>query len=863
MRRVFLSLTSKQAANTENPSTLFRGNSVASKLMSRFTLQQGEAFLQDVLRDLMQRAAAISPAQVELNPEKGGSAAGAVALTQLCEGVVAASRAALANCPLELHELCMDIKTKVAQRFGEKMGLSAVGGYIFLRFVCPAMVAPEHFGITWELGKDARRILMGVSKVIQALANGISNFKEEYMRPMDSFLQSHGVEFGDLLNALAAMPANAPPPLPFDTLPTTGSGAGRPSEALLCIHHHLKRNIHKIGSVMQALGSSSGLQSLKVSGEKSGWLSKRGGGVKAWKRRWFVLKGAQLMYFTSPQACTASGRIPIEATRVQVDTETEFSIIADYRSYELSAESEAEQKDWVRAITLAHGKGGAVSGAAVAPSPVAAAHLNHLASSASVALSSSGEMTTFSLTSSGVHSMASPPPPPTTPLPPIPGAAAQDKIHNIRGWLKKAGPKGTGWKKRWFILNGNLLVYFKGVNDATPQGEIKMNDARIRSVDATRFNIEVQNRIFYLQAATEKEKNEWISTLNAARVHFIKMLASEAMRDPSMGIAGSSPMAGAAAGSGAGGSGGGVGGSNVIGGGGGGGSSGGGHGGGSGGGEVSKSLLPSILSSEKKMDSAEFYDIESQRIIKEGVLFKQGGQIKTWKQRWMVLREHQLYYYKSAADKEPLGVIPLANSKITLTDKTSFEVLTGKRNFFLRGNSKAEADSWIDALVAAASAVSSADKQAPAMVPFEHASDETASQRVTCEGSLEKEGGKKMKKWQTRWFVLQGPMLSYYKERGDLQAAGVIPVGNCSVSIADDRIGKKNSFEISTRYRNYFLVAKDEFELAKWMKHIEQVKVGLKSSRTMSVDGADDDGMSPNMQLFFKLNDVLGDWERS
>lgn len=40
--------------------------------------------------------------------------------------------------------------------------------------------------------------------------------------------------------------------------------------------------------------------------------------------------------------------------------------------------------------------------------------------------------------------------------------------------------------------------------------------------------------------------------------------------------------------------------------------------------------------------------------------------------------------------------------QITSTDKTSFEILTGKRNFFLRGNSKAEADSWIEALLAAA-----------------------------------------------------------------------------------------------------------------------------------------------------------------
>ena len=117
-----------------------------------------------------------------------------------------------------------------------------------------------------------------------------------------------------------------------------------------------------------------------------------------------------------------------------------------------------------------------------------------------------------------------------------------------------------------------------------------------------------------------------------------------------------------------------------------------------------------------------------------------------------------------------------------------------------------------------------------------------------------------MKKWQMRWFVLRGPMLSYYKERGDEQAAGVIPVGHCSVALAEDKIGKKNSFEISTRYRNYFLIGKDDFEVAKWMQHIEQARVNSVKGRTESVD---DSAMSVNMEIFFRLNDALADYERN
>ncbi len=64
------SLLCVQAANTENPSTLFRGNSVASKILSRYTLIQGEVYLKNVLLPLFKKANAIPASEVELNPEK-------------------------------------------------------------------------------------------------------------------------------------------------------------------------------------------------------------------------------------------------------------------------------------------------------------------------------------------------------------------------------------------------------------------------------------------------------------------------------------------------------------------------------------------------------------------------------------------------------------------------------------------------------------------------------------------------------------------------------------------------------------------------------------------------------------------------
>lgn len=343
-------LISREVASSDTPTTLFRRNSVATKMLSSFTASVGAEFLECVLSKLIASAGSIAPSEVELNPEKGGTAASAPNLTSLCSLLIKSCLGAIPNCPVDLRELSEHLKLVVSERFGEKMGVTAVGGFIFLRFVCPAMIAPERFNLVkGELSKDARRNLMSVSKVIQNMANGMTSFKEEYMKPMDEFLQKNGPNCSSFLDAIAQHPPDAPPPLPLDTLPLELSKEAK--ECLLAIHQQLKKHIHKIGSIIAAKDSADGLSTIKNSGEKAGWLYKRGhSSVTKWKKRWFVLKGNMLTYLDSPQAVSISGRCPLEGTRVQIVNETEFILVGEGRSLELLAESEVEQKDWVRAL---------------------------------------------------------------------------------------------------------------------------------------------------------------------------------------------------------------------------------------------------------------------------------------------------------------------------------------------------------------------------------------------------------------------------------------------------------------------------------------------------------------------------------
>jgi len=84
------------------------------------------------------------------------------------------------------------LRQLVSQIFPES-SLKSVGSFFFLRYMCPAIVAPNAFDlITGELNDpDVRRALTMIAKVLQNLANEVAKFKEEFMEPLNSFLTNN------------------------------------------------------------------------------------------------------------------------------------------------------------------------------------------------------------------------------------------------------------------------------------------------------------------------------------------------------------------------------------------------------------------------------------------------------------------------------------------------------------------------------------------------------------------------------------------------------------------------------------------------------------------------------------------------
>jgi len=88
--------------------------------------------------------------------------------------------------------------------------------------------------------------------------------------------------------------------------------------------------------------------------EKTGFLTKEGGSIKTWKRRYFSLKNAELTYFKD-KGGEELGKIPLSAaSSIQMADKRKkphcFEIVTPSRIYAFSAENEEERKDWVESL---------------------------------------------------------------------------------------------------------------------------------------------------------------------------------------------------------------------------------------------------------------------------------------------------------------------------------------------------------------------------------------------------------------------------------------------------------------------------------------------------------------------------------
>lgn len=99
-----------------------------------------------------------------------------------------------------------------------------------------------------------------------------------------------------------------------------------------------------------------------------------------------------------------------------------------------------------------------------------------------------------------------------------------------KGWLSKIGGKVHNWKRRYFILKGEYLYYFRSdAADSTALGsvhlflsEVKATNLRLGARKAEKgksgFTMEIvtSGRTYFMRALNKEERDDWIGHLQTA-----------------------------------------------------------------------------------------------------------------------------------------------------------------------------------------------------------------------------------------------------------------------------------------------------------------------------------------------------------
>ncbi|XP_004584517.2 pleckstrin homology domain-containing family H member 1 [Ochotona princeps] len=161
--------------------------------------------------------------------------------------------------------------------------------------------------------------------------------------------------------------------------------------------------------------------------EKSGYLLKMGSRVKTWKRRWFVLRQGQIMYYKSPSDVIRKPQGQVDLNShcqiIRGEGSQTFQLISEKKTYYLTADSPSLLEEWIRVL-----------------------------------------QSLLKVQATG---------PPATPQ----GGTKP----TVKGWLTKV--KHGHSKLVWCALVGKTFYYYRSHEDKRPLGRLPVRDARIEEVD--------------------------------------------------------------------------------------------------------------------------------------------------------------------------------------------------------------------------------------------------------------------------------------------------------------------------------------------------------------------------------------------
>uniref|UniRef100_A0A8C6VVG2 Pleckstrin homology domain containing, family H (with MyTH4 domain) member 1 n=1 Tax=Nothobranchius furzeri TaxID=105023 RepID=A0A8C6VVG2_NOTFU len=232
---------------------------------------------------------------------------------------------------------------------------------------------------------------------------------------------------------------------------------------------------HKVQRTSTYSCESSGPETL----EKSGYLLKMSSQVNAWKRRWFILRNGEILYYKSPSDVIRKPQGQIELNSscciVRGEGAQTFQLITEKKTFYLTADSPNILEEWIRVLQ----------------------NILKVQASSPVAVETRQKPT-------------------------------------VRGWLTKV--KHGHSKLVWCSLVGKVFCYYRNQEDKLLLGQLQMREASVQEVDRScdsDEDYETSSRGFlsshctlvvqpknqsptYLLIGTKQEKDTWLYHLTVA-----------------------------------------------------------------------------------------------------------------------------------------------------------------------------------------------------------------------------------------------------------------------------------------------------------------------------------------------------------
>ena len=225
---VLNALISSEIENTADVNTLFRGNSIATKITDVFMKRAGLPYLVKTLEKVI-NAIISEQTPCELDPTRIDSGDKQQAdlkrnlhnFLKYCNTIIGTIFAARAEMPDSFRYIFANIKESVRRRFPSDPDAPyiSISGFLFLRFFAPAVLGPKLFKMCNDY-TDAKtsRTLTLLAKMLQNIANLVEfGQKESYLLDANPFIREKIPAMKEYLDDVSTWTLNSAAPPQYDT----------------------------------------------------------------------------------------------------------------------------------------------------------------------------------------------------------------------------------------------------------------------------------------------------------------------------------------------------------------------------------------------------------------------------------------------------------------------------------------------------------------------------------------------------------------------------------------------------------------------------------------------------------------------